>query len=429
MSDDLDLSDILDVLGWFAGESLGDRTVARAIRRRLDDLSLSPPAYAGLLRNSSGERQNLTEELVVPETYFLRHEQSFKALSQWATSSACKATPEQPLQLLCAACSSGEESYSVALTLLDAGLSSDRFRIDAVDISHRHLAAAREALYGANSFRTPETRRLREIWFTEEKNRHRLKEEVRSAVTFHHADLTNGHLATGVSLYQVIFCRNVLIYFTEAARRRTLANLKGILAPDGLLFLGPGDLHLACREGFVPCKWPMSFAVRKAPDTKERDAAGEESPASSRRRPPEVTPRKAAPAPTPSPVMITPKPTEPAAPVVADPLAEAGALADQGRFDEALRVLTPYLASAAPLSQGYLLLGLINDARGNRSAAESAYRKALYLDPANRDATLNLCLLLEATGRTDAAVPLRRRLGGLNGHEPVNNALENNPGK
>jgi chemotaxis protein methyltransferase WspC len=416
MTDVLDLGDILDAIGWFDGESLGDRTVARAIRRRLDELSLTPPAYAALLRTSSEERQNLTEELVVPETYFLRHEQSFEALTKWAFSVALKGTAEQPLRLLSAACSSGEECYSVALTLLEAGLRPDRFRIDAADISHRHLAVAREALYGTNSFRTPEARKLRDVWCAAEGNRYRLKEEVCSTVTFHHADLTSGPPATGVALYQVIFCRNVLIYFNEAARRRTLANLRGILAPDGLLFLGPSDLPLACREGFTPCEWPMSFAVRKGPAQKEYGVPVTERPASDRRRSPTKPPLKTAP--QARPVVAASVPTQPKPPpVTVDPLAAVGELADRGRLDEALRLLTPHLATAAPQPQAYLLLGLINDASGNRPAAESAYRKALYLDPANRDATLNLCLLLEATGRADAAAPFRRRLGRDGGEQ------------
>ena len=410
MSDNLDLAVILEVIGWFDGESLGDRTVARALRHRLEVLSLTTTAYAALLRISSEERQNLTEELVVPETYFLRHEQSFEALARWVSSAVLGAAPEQPLRLLCAACSSGEESYSMALTLLNAGIRLDRFQIDAVDISHRHLSAAREGLYGANSFRNPEAGILRDAWFAVEGSRHRLKEEVRTAVTFHHADLTTGPPATGVSVYQVIFCRNVLIYFTEAARRRTLANLRKILAPDGLLFLGPSDLPLACREGFAPCEWPMSFAVRKGPIPKEREATGALTSFQNRTRT-HASPPLQKPRPRILPVTRSPVPVQPLPFTAADPLAEVVSLADRGLFKEALRVLAPHLASTAPLPRAYLLLGLINDASGNRSAAESAYRKALYLEPTNRDATLNLCLLLEATGRTDAAVPFRRRLG------------------
>lgn len=133
--------------------SIGSRTIARAVEQRRVACGLrDQTSYFQHLQTSAKELEELIETVVVPETWFFRDKEPFVYLSQYVTSQWLKAN-FSILRVLSVPCSTGEEPYSIAMTLLDSGLTPNQFCIDAVDISKRALLKAKQALYSKRAFR------------------------------------------------------------------------------------------------------------------------------------------------------------------------------------------------------------------------------------------------------------------------------------
>ena len=134
--------------------SIGTATVERIILGRMAQVGAATAEdYLLRLRENPTELEELIEAVVIPESWFFRDGAPFAALAGWTRERWLPAHPGATLRILTVPCSTGEEPYSVAMALLDAGLPPERFTVDAVDISPRALARARRAVYGQNSFR------------------------------------------------------------------------------------------------------------------------------------------------------------------------------------------------------------------------------------------------------------------------------------
>ena len=352
------------------------------------------------------ELQELIDEVVVPETWFFRDRESFTALAHEARDKGLADHPEGKLRLLSLPCASGEEPYSMAMALLSAGFPGSRFRIDAVDISVRLLSRARAAEYGRNSFRGKGLD-FRDRYFEPEGNGFRLAEAVRAQVHFHHGNLLDPRFAPEALAYDVIFCRNMLIYFDRATQNRALEVLARSLKADALLFVGPSESGLMLNQGFALAKLPRAFAFRKQSRTLPEPGA---DPPRRHRRPSAPKPARRAPAARQAPA------PPPAAPAAGNPVppAQAGldeilGLANQGRLDEAMQRCEAFLQTFGPSVQAYHLMGLAHDATGSQRQAEQYYRKALYLDPDHHEALVHLAFLLEKQGDAAGAQRLHRR--------------------
>jgi chemotaxis protein methyltransferase CheR len=179
----------------------------------------------------------LIEHSVVGESYFYRHPEQFAALEREAWG-----RPE-PLQIWCAGCASGEEPYSLAMALLEAGRAGRGDRILATDVSESALRRAREASYGARSLRRLSPG-LRSRWFRGEQPPLEVVPEVRSLVHFQRHNLL-AEPAPGE--FDLVVCRNVLIYFEPDTAAHVLERLVEAVRPGGHLVLGPVELPLAAR--------------------------------------------------------------------------------------------------------------------------------------------------------------------------------------
>jgi chemotaxis protein methyltransferase WspC len=227
-------------------------------------------AYLELLSTSPEEFDHLLEELVVPETWFFRDQEPFRLLKQHLLSDWLPSRPGRVVRILSAPCSTGEEPYSIAMTLLEAGIQPSRFQLDATDISRRALAAAGRTRYGKGAFRQPLTA-AQEAFFTGPAGERSVDELPARAVHFFRANLVDPHFLAGQAPYHIIFCRNVLIYLTDAARRVVLANIVRLLAPDGILFTGHAEMGILLKEGFTAVRHARSFACRRTAPERRPD--------------------------------------------------------------------------------------------------------------------------------------------------------------
>ncbi|ALN78851.1 CheR family methyltransferase [Lysobacter antibioticus] len=401
-----------DTMGLDAS-TIGPTVVERAVASRMTACGCKQLAeYWQALRASPLEQQELIEAVVVPETWFFRDTQAFSALSEtyglhWAVTH-----PGDRLRLLSLPCSTGEEPYTMAMALQDAGFPLERLSIDAVDISERALAKARRGLYGSNSFRGRELQ-FRERHFTTVAGGWQLPETVRSRVNFIQGNVLDVAFLPGEAVYDAIFCRNLLIYFDADTQIRTVGILKRLLRPQGLLFVGPAEAGLILSQGFASAQLPMAFAFRppRADSGVAVSAAMLATTASALAgAAAKATTVKAIAKPRP---LARPAPSASPVPTVAESaealLDAAQRLADNGDFDRAAGSCQAYLQAQGPSARALYLLGLIEGAKGRNELAEDYFRKALYLQPQHEETLMHLALLLETRGDAAGGRVLRLR--------------------
>lgn len=388
--------------------SIGHATIERALRSRLAANGLeSPSQYGELLRDSEAELQELIEAVVVPETWFFRDREAFAALAHYVRIEWLPAHPGESLRLLSVPCATGEEPYSLSMTLLDAGLLPNQFHIDAVDISADALERARRGVYGKSSFRGPPNT-FRDRFFEPESPGWRLAETVRLQVRFLHGNLLDPRLWAGRGVYHVLFCRNLLIYFDRPTQDQTVRLILRLLAHDGRLFVGPAETGLMLNHGLDSLKYPLAFAFRK-PLAQPKAALGL-SPAKRKAVHTGPSSRLSTQPPVAQPPKTKSQPLVPPAQLnAAWDLDSASQLADAGHLAKAAGICENHLRAYGPSAKAFYLLGLLRDAAGDSTKASELYRKALYLEPNHNEALTHLALLTERTGDHAGARVLRQR--------------------
>jgi chemotaxis protein methyltransferase CheR len=244
-------------------ERLDEVVAARGVPSLLD--------YYYLLRydpDAASAWGELMDRLAVPETYFWRQADQFEALSGVVLPRMAAAAPGRTLRVWSAACCSGEEPLSIAMAL-DEGGWFDRMAIEIVgsDASAALVARARAGLYGERSLRnlSPE-RRAR--YFTREGARWRIDPGLHARVRFATANLLDedeaGPLA---SRADVVFCRNVFIYFSDDAIRKVARMLAARMPAGGYLFLGASESLMRLGSEFVMDEVGSAFAYTRNPDS------------------------------------------------------------------------------------------------------------------------------------------------------------------
>src|SRR5262249_23285542 len=144
------------------------------------------------------------------------------------------------MQLLSLPCSTGEEAFSIVMTLLDAGLPPDRFRVDAIDVSNQALAFARKGLYSKNAFRGKDLS-FRERHFRYAGEDFLLNESIKRQVQFAQQNMLGSEFLAYQARYDVIFFRNLLIYFDRESQEHALQQIDKMLEVGGVLFVGAAE--------------------------------------------------------------------------------------------------------------------------------------------------------------------------------------------
>jgi len=344
----------------------------------------------------------LVENAVVGETYFFRHPEQFEALRL----ALLDRTPvDRPLLVWSAGCATGEEPYTIAMALLDAGRGGCADRILATDVSARALQVAATALYGPWSLRRIEPA-LRARHFEGRSPRETVVRAVRERVRFLRHNLVRDPAPLADA--DLVVCRNVLIYFRPPAAERVVAKLFSAVRPGGVLLLGPVETPLA--EGLDAERIDLGAATlfrRRLPGERPSSPVRREPrPPAARRRQVLRTDRAA-----PIRPVRTPPPQRPLAtvppPAPSSAFERAREAARRGDHADAERIARA--SAARDLSpECYLLLSMAAESRGDLAAAVEAARRALYLEPALAMAHATLVALFRRLGRPEDAARARR---------------------
>ncbi len=399
--------------------SIGARTLERSINRRVKELNLADQGeYVRYVRRNASEINLLIDEVVIPETWFFRDTDPFIALADMADR-WFRNHPQRQIKILSIPCASGEEPYSIAMTLLEAGMARDSFRLDAVDVSAKIIERAKRAIYTKNSFRNADLS-FRDKYFTMTGNNFALQKEIRTTVNFYCGNILDPGFMAALGRFDIIFCRNILFYLDADSQQMIVRILAQLLEPEGCIFVGAAEAIRYLSEGFLPCDQRhgratiLHFKESPAPDFK--GAAVAAKPAS-----PEDSQYTASMTRVESTVRQNLS-GQKAGGNAASMLQVARQFADAGRLKEAEEICQDILRLHGQMAEVYYLLGIISDSSGKLFESVKLLKKALYLLPDHEESLLLLTYLSERLGDKKAVTNYKRRLKrlGENGlHHPA----------
>lgn len=228
-------------------------TLERRIRRRMQQIDVkSYQEYSALVREKPAEADELLNLILIGVTHFFRDPEAWDALRLEALPAVLRdSTPAHPFRAWCAGCSTGQEAYSVAITIaeyLGPGFHEKDIKIYATDSHDSALTVARRAQYGKESLqRVPAE--LRAKYFQESPGGFRVNRDIRKMVIFGRSNLLTD---APISRVKLLVCRNVLIYFNIANQEQVMARFGYALEAGGVLFLGKAESQLKNTSCFVP---------------------------------------------------------------------------------------------------------------------------------------------------------------------------------
>jgi chemotaxis protein methyltransferase CheR len=234
--------------------------LAEVLERRVEATRTTRGTYLDRLEQGSPPREEiraLAREVTVGETYFFRYMDQFRAFAELVR-------PGRPLRILSAGCATGEETYSLAMMVREqVGESGAAISILGVDINPAALARASQATYAPWSLReTPPDMRRR--WFLEAAREYTVDPSIRAAVRFEERNLADAEPGLWLARsYDVVFCRNVLMYLTPEKACALVARIGQALSPGGHLVLGHAETLRGLSQDFHLCQTHDTFYYRR----------------------------------------------------------------------------------------------------------------------------------------------------------------------
>lgn len=243
---------------------LRPRLAARHLRSFFD-------YYLAVRYDRNGELERFAQAVTNHETYFFREAHQFEGLVRQGLD-FLDLPPGRRLRILSAGCSSGEEPYTLNIHLkenaaiLGRGGHPLEATIDAFDLDQRRIEMARRGIYGAYALRGIEPRETRLYFRVREEEEFDLRSPYRQGVRFQTGNIMSLDSYPTRGPYDVVFCRNVFIYFTEATMLAALENFARVLRPGGLLFLGHSESAIGLSPAFESVRLNRCLAYQKVAD-------------------------------------------------------------------------------------------------------------------------------------------------------------------
>lgn len=240
----------------------------RLIDRIADTGCLSFREYFSLVRfEASGkELQHLVNQMTVNETYFYREDYQFKALVEGILPEiAPRKQRSDSIRIWSLPCSTGEEPYSIAMYLLENWPAVDRYDIEilASDIDSNVLAVARKGIYGTRSLQRLSAGIMKRYFAHAGDEDFQICDLLRNSIEFSQGNVIDGMFTRKFRNIDVVFCRNMLIYFDDASRREAIEALYDCLAPGGYICLGHSESMSRISSLFTPVKFADSIVYKK----------------------------------------------------------------------------------------------------------------------------------------------------------------------
>jgi chemotaxis protein methyltransferase CheR len=221
--------------------------------------------FARLRSDIDGEVEQFINAFTVNETYFYREEHQLQCLTSSLLTERLRVKPPgEGVRIWSVPCSTGEEPYSIAIWLLENWPQVDSHDIEIIgsDIDTAVLATAQEGIYGKRALMrlTPQ---LIDKYFVMDGDRWRILDDLRGSVRFTPVNIVERAETRPHGLFDVIFCRNVLIYFDDTSRRLAAENFYENLAPGGYICLGHAESMSRISPLFEVCRFEDAIVYRR----------------------------------------------------------------------------------------------------------------------------------------------------------------------
>lgn len=360
--------------------------LTKALAERMQATGTASGAdYLQLIQASKAELAELIDLVTINETYFFREPEQIQLLTESLLPELMAYQGERPLRILSLGCSHGEEPYSLAMALeqqLGTEALAQEVHIQGADIDRKALAKARMGIYGDFAFRGLAPEWVERYFSRLGPGQYQILPRLGAWVEFHHLNLLDEHWPRSLLEQDVVFFRNVSIYFDEPHRRQIQAQICKALRPDGILFMSATETLSNDFDLMALCQQEDIFFFRNRMPGPEGTRPKGTAPTS---------PAQTSPVPSGQPVFGASLLSQDPGPQATRPtldtqklLAQALEQARQGQLNEALALTHHLLALAdaeaqAKLEQQRLLASLLF-LKEDFSAAEQAIRQALAED-------------------------------------------------
>jgi chemotaxis protein methyltransferase CheR len=359
--------------------------------------SVKEYVHALTARELPDEWQSLIPLVTIKESYFFRAPQQFDVIRQRILPALVKArSASRQLRIWSAACARGEEPATLAMLLAEEpALAGWSWTIVATDLDEEALAGARIGLYGERAVsQVPPDLLAR--WFSRRGKLYELDAGLRSHILYQPLNLAHAPFALPYDELDLVLMRNVLIYFRRPLQRWVISQVARLLTPEGYLFLGASETLWQIQDELESVDLGPCFAYHHR-EARAAVAESSETPAKHPARPrvarpaPPPSPEPPRPAPPPRSRLSTPAPAPPlpeveaasaVVPSVHELLLAAARELAANRTAEAGRGVEQALVANPSEPSAHALEGFLHDLAGRTEEAVTAYRAALYLDPA-----------------------------------------------
>ena len=230
----------------------------RRLARRLEQHRLkSFEEYYHFLRYDRKREEELVilvDNLTTNETYFFRETPQLKAFSEEILPELRQTLADRKTLRICSAgCSTGEEPYTIAMLLLESGDWWRDWQVEILgsDINQRVLHTARKGVYKKNAHRATSPGMLAKYFVEEEKGDYRVVDKVKELVSFSYLNLLDPFKTSLISNMDIIFCRNVIIYFDKEAKKKVIESFYHKLRDGGYLLLGHSESLINISNAFM----------------------------------------------------------------------------------------------------------------------------------------------------------------------------------
>lgn len=235
-----------------------NRLSKRIEERRFKDFE----EYLAILKNNETELKGLFDAITTNETYFFREHQQVEVLINNLVPEILKAKGTNDIRIWSAACSTGEEPYTIAMVFREK-LPHIRFELFASDISDAVLASAKKGVYSSYSVRNVPSMLLDKYFRKNGQMSYELDPSLKKFVHFTNINLMDEKKVRSVKGMDVIFCRNVLIYFDDRAKQKVVSLLYDCLRQGGYLFVGTSESLHNITRAFKPSIFEKVIVYQK----------------------------------------------------------------------------------------------------------------------------------------------------------------------